>query len=74
MRTAASGGLCLVLAPIWLAVRRVRAKRARRAGVGGRPRLARQPALAANLVQTQRDQGRFVKTVVAEVKPDRRAA
>ena len=72
--SAALGGLCLVLAPIWLAVRFVRAKRARRAGVGGRPRRAGKAALAANLVQTQLNRGHFAETVVAEEKPARRAA
>jgi hypothetical protein len=72
--SAALGGLCLVLAPIWLAVRFVRAKRARRAGVGGRPRRAGKAALAANLVQTQLNRGRFAETVVAEENTARRAA
>jgi len=74
VRTAALGGLCLVLAPIWLAVRFVRAKRARRAGRGGRPRRTGQSALAANLVQTQLNRGRLAETAVAEEKPARRAA
>lgn len=64
--SAALGGLCLVLAPIWLAVRFVRVKRA--------PRRAGQSALAANLVQVQINRGRFAETVVAEEKPARRAA
>ena len=71
---AALGGLCLAMAPVWLVVRRVRAKRVPRTGVGGRPRLAGQSALAASLVQTRLNQGPFAETAAPEEKPTRRAA
>ena len=68
---ATLGGLCLVLAPVWFVVRRVRS---RRAPQNGRARSARQPALATSLVHIRLNQARSAETAAPEAQPARRAA